>query len=364
MRHAYLLIIAAGCSGQSPIPDLPEGFPAPIPDLSTLDEHNVRLGRHLFYDVRLSGNGTQSCGSCHQQALGFTDGRVMALGSTGEAHPRNTSTLTNVGYNATLTWADPDLTDLAVHAEQPLFGQDPIEMDAQDVDLSSLSTDPLYEDLLAKAYPEATALTWPMVTEALESFQRTLISGDSPFDRYTYQGDSSALTDSQKRGLTLFFSERLECFHCHGGFNFTESSVHENAADEPGRFHNTGLYNVDGEGAYPSTNTGLYATTGLPEDMGHFRAPTLRNIAVTGPYFHDGSAQTLGEVLDIYAAGGREVSTGPNAGDGRANPLKSAFVSGFILTDQEREDVLAFLDSLTDESFLTDPRFSDPFGEP
>ncbi|HTR03102.1 MAG TPA: di-heme enzyme, partial [Thermoanaerobaculia bacterium] len=126
-------------------------------------------------------------------------------------------------------------------------------------------------------------------------------------------------------------------------------------------FHNTGLYNLDGKGAYPSDNTGLEEHTGRPEDMGRFKAPSLRNVAVTAPYMHDGSIPTLDAVLDHYAAGGRTIAGGPHAGVGRTNPLKSSFVSGFTLTPEERADLLAFLRSLTDDEFLKDPEFSDPW---
>ena len=160
--------------------------------------------------------------------------------------------------------------------------------------------------------------------------------------------------------MELFFSERLECFHCHGGFNFTDSTTHANARIDRIGFHNTGLYNIDGEGAYPSDNTGLYDMTGARRDMGRFKAPTLRNIAVTAPYMHDGSAATLEEVIEHYARGGRLIEEGPFAGDGRRNPFKSEFIRGFVLSDSEREELMAFLDSLTDESLLTDSRWSNP----
>jgi cytochrome c peroxidase len=170
------------------------------------------------------------------------------------------------------------------------------------------------------------------------------------------------MSESAQRGNQLFFSERLECFHCHGGYAFTDSVVSANSAFDETAFHNTGLYNVDGRGAYPSQTTGVRDVTGRDEDMGRFRAPTLRNIAVTAPYMHDGSIATLDGVIDHYAAGGRTIASGPNAGVGRDNPLKSGFITGFTLTEQERRDLIAFLEALTDERFLHDPRYADPFG--
>lgn len=126
-------------------------------------------------------------------------------------------------------------------------------------------------------------------------------------------------------------------------------------------FHNTGLYNIDGKGGYPAPNRGVLEVSNQPGDMGRFKAPTLRNIAVTAPYMHDGSIATLSEVIDHYAAGGRTIASGPNAGDGSKNPYKSEFVTGFLLTPQEKLDLLAFLESLTDSSFLNDPALSDPW---
>ena len=161
--------------------------------------------------------------------------------------------------------------------------------------------------------------------------------------------------------MKLFFSERLECFHCHGGFNFTDSTTHANTDVERVGYHNTGLYNLGNTGAYPSANTGLFDMTGERRDMGRFKAPSLRNIAVTAPYMHDGSVATLTDVIANYERGGRLIAEGPFAGDGRLSPFKSEFVTGFELSDAERADLLAFLESLTDKTVLSEPRFSDPF---
>ena len=195
------------------------------------------------------------------------------------------------------------------------------------------------------------------------AFQRTLISGGSAYDRYL-AGDTEALGPSELRGMTLFFSEQLECFHCHGGFNFTDSVDHAGLQEPERAFHNTALYNLDGQGAYPAEDQGLVELTGLPSDMGRFRAPTLRNIAVTAPYMHDGSIATLEGVLDHYAAGGRVIGEGPRAGSGTDSPLKDEFLQGFLLSASQRSDVLAFLQALTDPSFLTNPRHAPPAGSP
>ena len=345
---------------------LPEGFPEPwVPEDNPMTEQKVELGRHLFYDVRLSANETQSCGSCHEQSLAFADGEVVPIGSTGEVLARNSMSLTNAGYSYPLTWANPLLPTLEQQIMVPLFGENPIELGAsghEEEILGRLEGDPLYQDLFTAAFPDSDdPYTFEKIRQSLACFVRTMISGSSPFDRYSYGGDLEALTDAQLRGMELFYSEALECHHCHFGFNLSGATKHAGTVHDSLAFHNTGLYDVDGEGAYPFGNQGLIEITFEPEDMGAFRAQTLRNIAVTGPYMHDGSVQTLEEVIEIYERGGRLVEGGPNAGDGALNPHKSGFVAGFTLNDQQREDLIAFLHALTDEEFLTDPRFADPF---
>lgn len=345
---------------------LPEGFPEPrVPKDNPMTEAKVALGRYLFFDKRLSGNQTQSCGSCHAQRLAFSDGLARAVGSTGQMHPRGSMALVNVAYNSTLAWVNPALLTLEQQLPLPLFGEHPVELGAtgkEDEILMRLRTDARYVELFRDAFPgQASPFSFPNVIQALASFTRSLISGNSPFDRYAFRQDRSALGASALAGMRLFFSERLECFHCHGGFNFSASTTHEGSVFEEIAFHNNGLYNVGGTGAYPPDNPGLFQFTGDRRDLGKFRAPTLRNIAVTAPYMHDGSLATLEEVLDFYAAGGRNIESGPLAGDGRAHPSKSRFITGFTLTPDERQAVLDFLHSLTDPEFLRDPRHADPF---
>jgi len=344
---------------------IPAGFPEPvIPEDNPMNAQKVELGRYLFYDKRLSINEAQSCGSCHEQSRAFTDGLAEAVGTTGEVHFRNSMALVNVAYNSRLTWADESLDRLEDQALVPIFGDMPVEMGMAGNEallVERLQAEARYQRLFPLAFPDDSApLSVANVAKAIAAFQRTLISGTSPFDRYI-NGETDAISESAKRGLSLFFSERLECFHCHGGFNFTDSSNHANSAVTEFGFHNTGLYNLDGDGAYPDKDRGLFNQTGDPADMGRFRAPTLRNIALTAPYMHDGSVATLEDVLDHYAAGGRTIDDGPFAGVGSDSPLRSEFVVGFILTAQERDDVIAFLNSLTDDAFINDPRFSDPF---
>jgi cytochrome c peroxidase len=324
----------------------------------------VELGRHLFYDRALSGNGTYSCASCHQQELAFTDGRARALGSTGEIHPRSAMSLANVAYSATLTWADPTLTRLEDQMLTPMFNQDPVELGLAGQEaalLERLGSNHRYPPMFAAAFPEnSDPITLLNLRRAIASFERTLLSGDAPYDRLVYRGDSGALSASARRGMKLFFSDRLNCSRCHGGFTFSGPIAFEGLEPIAPTFHNTGLYNLGGIGAYPEDNTGLFGFTGKEEDMGRFRAPTLRNVELTAPYMHDGSIATLSEVLEHYAAGGRTLIEGPAAGVGRENPHKSDLIRGFDLDESQKNDLIEFLKSLTDRSFVTDPRFSNP----
>lgn len=341
--------------------NLPPGFPLPhVPPDNPMTVEKVELGRHLFYDPRLSGNQTQSCGSCHQQALAFTDGLGRAVGSTGELHPRGSMGLANVAYASTLNWAQPLHVTLEQQALGPLLGTFPIVelgMEGREQELlARLRSDPLYVRLFAEAFPDAQdPFTLTHLTRALASFQRSLISCNSPYDRAVHRNEPDALSEAARRGMALFFSERLECFHCHEGFNFSAATRTSRSPSIVQAFFNTGLYDVDGAGAYPAHNTGLHEITGDPRDMGRFKPPSLRNVAVTAPYMHDGSLETLEEVLRVhYAAGGRHPQS----------PLKNGFMVGFELTPQELDDVIAFLHSLTDTGFLSDPAHADPFSSP
>lgn len=347
--------------------ELPEFFPRPlVPEDNPMSEAGFELGRHLFHDTRLSLNETQSCASCHVQELAFSDGEARSAGSTGEIHPRNSMSLANIAYASTLTWANPNLTRLEDQALIPMFGEEPVELGMsgqEDLLLERLAASTVYPDLFRAAFPgEDDPITVWNVVRALGIFQRGLLSLDSPYDRYL-AGDDDAVSPAVIRGENLFFSERLECFHCHGGPFFSGATTFEGRGFTEIEFFNTGLYNLDGKGAYPPENTGIFEFTGDPRDMGAFRAPTLRNIEVTAPYMHDGSIATLDEVLDHYAAGGRTIEEGPLRGEGHRSPLRSEFIVGFELTPEEREDLLAFLRSLTDSVFLSNPRFADPWDQ-
>ncbi|WNG45736.1 di-heme enzyme [Archangium minus] len=363
------VLILSGCGeGKKPYAwQLPPGFPEPfVPEDNPMSEEKVKLGRFLFYDTRLSINDTMSCASCHEQKRAFSDGKATPTGATGHHVARNSPGLANVAYLATYTWANPVLDTLEKQALVPLLGERPLElgmgMHLEEV-LQRLRDDARYPTLFREAFPdEEQPITQDNVVKALASFQRTMLSSNSPYDRYL-RGESTALSASAKRGMELFFGERAECYHCHSGPHMTNSFRSKDTKIPEWEFQNTGLYNVDGLGGYPGDNTGLYEFTGLQRDMGRFRVPPLNNVALTAPYMHDGSIATLEEVLDFYMAGGRDVTSGPHMGDGRASPLKNAFVRPFELNAEERADLIAFLESFTDMDFVNDPKFSNPFEE-
>ena len=344
--------------------NLPLWTPQPVvPENNPMTASKVELGRHLFYEPRLSITEQYSCATCHKQALAFTDGRKVAIGSTDEPHARNSMSLANVGYSPVLTWANPLMTNLENQALIPIFGEHPVEMGMvgkEEQMIQWMQNDPQYRQMFAEAFSDKQPVNISNLTKALASFQRSLVSFNSPYDRYRYQGEPEAISAAAKRGEKLFNSERMECFHCHGGINFSDSIKHENLAFTETAFHNTGLYNIDGEGSYPPQNTGINEITHKSEDMGRFKAPSLRNIALTAPYMHDGSVATLRDAIAHYQAGGRTIMVGEYAGVGSANPYKSGFIKGFEITESEIEDLIAFLQSLTDEEFISNPAYSDP----
>lgn len=364
-----LAMVACGDETSSPEDSFELAVPATFPAM-TIPEDNppsaakIKLGRFLFYDKLLSGNETYSCATCHRQELAFTDGRGQAKGSTDQIHSLGSMSLANVGYAATLGWGNPTLQSLEAQALVPMFGEEPIELGlsslTEDELLDRLKVEARYQKLFPEAFPQdGDPFSVSNVVKAISTFERTMLSADSPYDRFQ-SGDADAMSPAQVRGMALFFSERLECFHCHGGFNFSDSvsSPEFPFAERP--FHNNGMYNVGNDGSYPQSQ-GAFDLTDQEDDRGRFKAPTLRNIAVTAPYLHDGSVETLSELIDFYAAGGRVIESGELAGDGTTHPNKSSFVAGFDLSEQDKEDLLAFLNALTDESFLSNPDLSDPF---
>lgn len=303
---------------------LPPGFPPPqVPADNPMSAVKVGLGRALFYDQRLSFNGAISCASCHSPSLGFTDGRARAIGATGEAHPRSSMPLANVAYNQAFTWSDTKPRSLEAQMLQPLLNEHPIEMGVSSHEATVIGRivgDPRYRELFARAFPDEKApVDLGNITRAIASFERTLISGRAPFDRYVFDDDRAALSDAARRGMEIFFSKRAACAGCHSGLT------------------------VGGARA-------LYANTGVvPNERQRYRVPTLRNVEVTAPYMHDGSMATLVAVLDHYAAGGRFRGSFT---DPRIRPID--------LSTEERHDLVEFLRSLTDRDFLSNPQFAAP----
>ena len=260
--------------------------------------------------------------------------------------------LANVAYNAAFTWGSGKVRSLESQMRQPLFNQHPLEMGLKGdgrAALNALLADADYVAQFQAAFPgNASPVGMDQVIKAIACFERTLISGRSPFDRYLFDDDHAALSEPATRGMALFYSSRVGCAACHSGINFSGPIVYVGHQSERALFANTGLYDVDRHGAYPPSDQGLIEVTHRGADMGKFRVPTLRNVALTAPYMHDGSLPTLNAVLDHYVRGGRK------------NPHQDARVRPFSLTAAERTELLAFLDSLTDRDFVENPQFSAP----
>ncbi len=314
----------------------------------------IDLGRWLFYDPRLSANEHIACASCHRQELGFSDGHATPVGVTGMPLPRNAPGLFNSAELPALTWADPARTRLAQQVAHALFATQPPEMGAAGNEraiLERLRADPAYPPRFAAAFPaDADPVAWPRVIEALAAFAGSLSARDTPYDRAVYQGDDDAMTLEARRGMALFFSPGLACGRCHVDIVSPDRAT-------PPRWSDL-AYLATGAGR--SADRGLAQITGDPSDAYRFRVPPLRNVAVTAPYMHDGSLPTLDAVVRFYESGGR-------AGAG-AEPERLAarhpLVAGFVLSDDERRDLIAFLHALTDERALRAPEFADPFAAP
>jgi cytochrome c peroxidase len=237
--------------------ELPFYFPTPkVPSDNPMSEAKFQLGRALFYDVRLSGNGQQSCASCHEQGKAFTDGRAVATGSTGEHTPRNAQNLANVAWHSTYTWANPALVTLERQMEVPLFAEHLVEMGVNDQNkatvLARFQADRDYVQRFAEVFP-GEPIGFSQIIKAIATFQRGLISAASKYDQYL-QGKAT-LSAAELRGKDLFFGEQAECFHCHGSFNFNDQVVHAGSGLAEALFHNTGLYNIDGKGDFPEPYT-------------------------------------------------------------------------------------------------------------
>jgi cytochrome c peroxidase len=376
VRATILTLSCVLACGDNQVPDdprtrellrVPDHFETPaIPEFNPVSTEKLELGRHLFHDRRLSGNQTQSCADCHLQTRAFADDKVTPTGSTGDHLVRNSPGIINVAYMSTLTWANNVFFELEDQLQVPIRADNPIELGVTDglVDevLARFDSDPTYASMFTAAFPDSpSGATINKIVFALANFCRSMISGSSLYDRFL-AGDRDALNEQQKRGYSLFHGERLECFHCHSGVNLTVSyrDYDSNAGSIQYPFFNNGLYNVNGDGSYPPYDQGLYNLTSNPDHRGLFRPQSLRNVALTAPYMHDGSIATLRDVIRHYAAGGRNVTEGPFQGDGRLNPNKSGLVRGFQITEEEIDAVIAFLETLNDDAFVSDPAFAPP----
>lgn len=360
------LAAAMGCGSVASTPDagayvwrLPQGFPVPkVPADNPMSDAKVELGRRLFYDPRVSWPQSRACSTCHVQAVGFTTPTSKGTGLHAPTK-RNVMALAVPAYMSAYLWADSTCTSIEAVISQTLLDENEFGGAGREADIvKRLGADATYARLFEEAFP-GKPISFDAITKATASFVRTIASGDSPYDRYQ-RGDPAAMSPAARRGMDLFFSETTECYHCHLGFTFSDSVTHSRLAVSSMNFSNTGLYDVDGAGAYPVEDQGLLEVTGDPADMGRFKAPTLRNIAKTAPYMHDGSMNTLREVVDAYVAGGRSALDG-GVSSPRCDPLILGRASFGPLSEQETTDLIAFLESLTDEAFLSDPRFSSPF---
>jgi cytochrome c peroxidase len=301
--------------------DLPPGVaPPPVPADNPMSAAKVELGRRLFYDADLSIDGTLSCAGCHGQHRAFSESNATHPGVRGAAGRRNVMTLSNVGYYRSLTWGDPGLRTLEAQVVVPTMGEHPIAMGmkGQEAELARrLGGDACYRRQFAEAFPERKgAIGMDTVALALAAFERTLVSFGSDYDR-------GALDEAARRGQALFVSSKFACASCHAAPLFTDAA----GSDPLTSFHRIEAAN--------DRDRGLAEVTGNPADAGRFRTPSLRNVALSSPYLHDGSAKTLPDAVRRHERAGG-------------------------MTDAEMAELVAFLDGLTDPRFVADPRLALP----
>jgi cytochrome c peroxidase len=298
-----------------------------IPEDNPLTAEKVELGRMLYFDKRLSADNSVACASCHNPQFGFTDGMAVSTGINGQKGGRSAPTVINRLFSDAQFW-DGRAASLEAQALGPI--QNPIEMgNTLEAVVKKLNAIKGYRAAFQKAF--GTEVTAEGIGKAIASFERTVLSGNSAYDRFK-AGEDNALSESAQRGLALFESERVKCTACHVGHNFTDEN-----------YRNLG---VGMDKAQP--DLGRYEISKNEEDRGAFKTPTLRHIARTAPYMHDGSLKTLREVIDYYDKGGA-----PNA-------HLSKDMKPLNLTEQEKEDLVAFLESLTGEMpAVVEPKLPD-----
>ncbi len=300
--------------------------PVPVPPDNPPTMATIALGRRLFYDTRLSKDDSLSCASCHQPQHRFSDDRERSLGVSGTLGRRHAPSLVNAAYSSLYFW-DGRAQSLEDQVGGPIA--DPLEMNqSHDASVAKLQGDSSYRPMFKQAFG-SEEITMKRVENALASFERTILVGNSPFDRYEYLGQKDALTPAQKRGLAIFRDPiRGNCVTCHAiGPHYASFS--------DGEFHNTGEGVGDND---ELSDQGRFAVTKLEADRGKFKTPQLRNVAVGGPYMHDGKLKTLKDVVDFYA------------GRGNSNPNLDTQMSNINLSGQDRRDLIEFLESLTGEN--------------
>lgn len=303
---------------------IPPGFPEfEFEKGNEFTKERWELGKKLFYDPVMSRDSSIACVNCHQPEFAFSDVLPVSVGVEGEIGNRNSPSLANVAYHPYFT-REGGVRTLEGQILIPI--QEHNEFDYNIVLISNqLKNNPEYVEMSMAAYDR---LPDPFViTRSISTFERSMISGQSPYDKFTFQDIPDALSESEKRGMELFFSDNTKCGSCHGGFNFTEYA-----------FENNGLYDN-------YLDNGRMRLTGDPNDEALFKVPSLRNIEVTAPYMHDGSMNTLEDVIEHYNSGGSDFFN------------KSEFIQPLNLSAAQKEDLLAFLKSLTDEEFINDPKF-------
>lgn len=325
-----LLVISsggqAGAAGPAARPyqlKLPLGldeFALEIPENNPPTVEKVELGRMLFFDKRLSADNTVACATCHAPEKAFTDGKPTSIGIRGQLVPRNSPTVINRVFSQAQFW-DGRAPSLEEQAKAPVVSPIEMGMPSHEAMVQKISQLQGYKPLFEKAFG-TDKITADHVAQAIASFERTIVSGNSAFDRYEAGGDKNALSESAKRGLELFRT-KARCSICHSGFNFTDEL-----------YHNLGV-GMD----KPNPDLGRYNVTKQEKDKGAFKTPTLREITKTAPYMHDGSLKTLEEVIDWYDRGGHK------------NPWLDPEIKPLNLTVQEKKDLIEFLKSLEGEGW-------------
>jgi cytochrome c peroxidase len=332
-------------------------FSCTIKEKPGIETARIRLGKQLFYEFDLSYNQTKSCSSCHDPKFAFTDSYQRSIGIYGDEHQRNSRPLFNLNNQRYLTAADSTIHTLEQQMNNPMFNSHPPELGIGGHEkeiINRLKKKPEYQELFAKSFPGGE-INFSNIKTAIAGFLRTIESYNSNYDLYL-RGDTAKLNADEKKGMQLFFSNRLGCSNCHGGSNFDLPTI----VNETGNidfYFNTGLYDMDGRGSYPLYDQGLFQKTKNRADMGKFRVPTLRNLVFTAPYYHDGSEQKLLQVLENYNRGGRIIITGENQGDGSANPFKNKFIRKLDLNKTEKKQLLTFLFTLTDSALLIQQKY-------